>query len=148
MINLRLLSAFLLAILSFSVSAKEEVSISCGPSNGYSYYSNNGLTPSHIVGFREDGISKGNFLIKGTGKSWEIIHVDASGERYSVKEDGGEIIFLGVKGDTSLVWLLVYPKAVEVYSFRAAVGEVEWTKTSYGGVIEKTHMMKTKCVSN
>jgi hypothetical protein len=138
---------FAALFLAFSSShAISDVIASCGSSAGFGYYVNNGVIPADKVGFSEDTISNGviQLLAKNEDK-FDIIHIDATGQRLSIVEDGAQLfpLFNG----TNLHIVAIYPAGVvENYTFRIGSNEVTWTKSSFGVLIDKTSVFRSQCL--
>ena len=114
---MRYILTFCLAFLSIS-NVRAEVVASCGASMGYGYYVDNGMIPSDKVGYSEDKISNGVIqLIALNDQSFDIVHIDATGQKLSIAGDGAQLFPLSNGSNIHIV--AIYPAGVvENYTFR------------------------------
>ena len=138
--------ALTLVFMLTPISAHSNVIASCGSSEGFGYYVDNGFIPANKVGFSEDTISNGVIqLLAKSDDKFDIIHIDATSQRLSIVEDGAQLfpLFNG----TNLHIVAIYPAGVvENYTFRFASNEVTWTKSSFGALIDKTSVFRSQCL--
>lgn len=137
---------FVFLLITNSNHALSDVVASCGSSTGFGYYADNGVIPADKVGFSEDTITNGVIqLLAKSDDQFDIVHIDATGQRLSIVEDGAQLfpLFNG----TNLHIVALYPAGVvENYTFRFGSNEVTWTKSSFGVLIDKTSVFRSQCL--
>lgn len=133
-------------IFAWTGVANAKVIASCGASTGFGYYVDNGFIPSDKVGFTEDNISNGVIQLLSQGEDkFDVVHIDATGQPLSIVGDGAQLFPLW--NGVNLHLIAVYPAGVvENYTFRFNSNEVTWTKSSFGGLIDKTSVFRSPCL--
>ncbi len=129
-------------------SALADTITRCGASSGQGWYFASPFVPQDEVGWNEDAISKGGFLLIVDNDKPDIVTTDVAGTRSS-RADGALAIFVpGTKSGFKLV-LLVYPAGtVEHFLFqldRAGNGTVAWGTVRGGGLFQKSSLFVAKC---
>ncbi len=135
-------------LVSQAVSARAEIITRCGASSGQGWYFASPFVPQDEVGWNEDAISKGGFLLIVDDDKPDIVTTDVAGTRSS-RADGALAIFVpGTKSGFRVV-LLVYPAGtVEHFLFqldRAGNGTVAWGTVRGGGLFQKSSLFVAKC---
>ena len=140
---------FLGALLYSSLSNAEAIAITCGDSNGYSYYFEGGAVDSKSAGFTEDGITDGKITLvvdeKGRG---DVLALDATKQIKSAKAQGGEVVVLS--GGNHVNWLILYPDgtvtilALHIGSMKLA----SYRNTAGNELVAKTSLMTSDCTIN
>jgi len=142
---MKLILSLMVTLLATSF-ARAEVLASCGASMGYGYFVANGIISSENAGFSEDTIKNGVIqLTASSNKEFDVVHVDATGKKLSIVEDGAQLVPLFNGSNIHII--AVYPAGVvENYTFRFATNELTWTKSSFGALIDKTSVFKSSCL--
>ena len=123
----RTLAFVVCAVLMQSATAHAEIITRCGASSGWRYDLRGPLN-SDQRGWKQDQISKGEFLLIRDGKDVDIVYSDVAGTRSS-KADGATMILLpGTEAGTFIV-VTGYASAIAHYTFsldQKGAGEVVW----------------------
>ncbi len=111
------LNAFF-TLLIISPLANSQVITTCFDPEGFAYYHDAGIVGKKDAGWKKDKISDGRLTLKKLpDNKFDIQIFDANKKLFSLKEDGGEIIFMRA-GDNDATFLHFYPgKAIEIYTF-------------------------------
>ena len=142
-------SLLILCLTLFSnASMANSVSISCGASKGYSYYFEGGLVDSSRTGFKDDGISKGQFsLILDDKGNADVITKDGTGILKSATSQGGQVQFLPA-GNGSANWVIAYGDGVlEIYSYSRASKQATTYRNTVGVLLAKNSLFVSDCDS-
>ncbi len=85
-------AAIVTAILvpAFATTAQAAIITKCGASKGYAYYFGGQAVPPGKAGWREDGISDGEFELVQSGKELDIVFTDSRGTQ-SKKVQGFQV---------------------------------------------------------
>lgn len=135
--------AFLISFPSFA----EGLSISCGSSEGYSYFFEGGVIDRANSGFTDDSISDGKISLtmneKGEG---DILTIDSTGSVKSAKSQGAEVLVLPA-GGSSANWMAMYSDGtMEVYSFSGNSNKVAVYRNTVGhDLIAKNSLFISDC---
>lgn len=142
---MRLIYLIMVVVLTAPI-ARAEVIASCGASMGYGYYVDNGIIPSEKAGYSEDTITNGVIqLITLSDENFDVVHIDATGKKLSIVGDGAQLFPLSNGSNIHII--AIYPAGVvENYTFRVATNELTWTKSSFGGLIDKTSVFRSLCL--
>jgi len=107
---MNLIAPLMVALLATSF-VRAEVVASCGASSGYGYYVDNGVIPSEKTGFSEDTIRNGVIqLVVSANKDLDIVHIDATGTKLSIAEDGAQLVPLFNGSNIHII--AVYPSGI------------------------------------
>ncbi len=136
------------ALVALAGPARAEIITRCGASSGQGWYFASPFVPQDEVGWNEDAISKGGFLLIVDNDKPDIVTTDVAGTRSS-RADGAHVMFVpGTKSGFRVV-LLVYPAGtVEHFLFqldRAGNGTVAWGTVRGGGLFQKSSLFVAKC---
>ncbi len=95
-----------------------QVITTCSDPEGFAYYHDSGIVGKKDAGWKKDKITDGRFTLKKLPDSkFDIQIFDANKRSFSLKDDGGEVIFMRA-GDNDATFLYFYPgKAIEIYTF-------------------------------
>ncbi len=141
------LLAAAVVLVSQAVSARAEIITRCGASSGQGWYFASPFVPQDEVGWNEDAISKGGFLLIVDNDKPDIVTTDVAGTRSS-RADGAHVMFVaGTKSGFKLV-LLVYAGTVEHFLFqldRAGNGTVAWGTVRGSGLLQKSSLFVANC---
>ena len=90
----------------------------CSNPEGVAYYHHFGAVNSKDSGWSSDKISNGKLTLKKiSSKEFDILILDATNSIFSLKQDGGELIFMRA-GESDATFLHFYPgKVIEIYTF-------------------------------
>ena len=144
---MKLKNLTLLSLALSTLSAQAEISISCGASQGYSYYFAGGLVSKAESGFTEDAISDGkiSLTISDTGGA-DVLTIDAGGAIKSATSQGGQVMALPA-GEIGMNWVSLYGDGtIEVYSFNGLSNSVAVYRNTVGNSsIAKNSLFVANC---
>lgn len=113
----------------------------CGGSSGHSYFLNGD-------GWAVDAISKGVVVLKRRGADFDLDIGDASGGRFSAREDGAEVIARQQEGVIQV--LVFYPTlTIETYLFASpSKGRttLAWTSSKRSGIADRASVFVSPCI--
>lgn len=133
-----------LAVLLISTQSSARTLITCGASQGYSYYFAGKLIPKDKSGWVKDGFSKGKIALTLSGKTVDILFSDATGMK-SASSNGAKVVTLDTS-KSSVTVLVLYPKeTAEIYTFNLVKKFVLWSQQKYGNSIQKGAMFVASC---
>lgn len=144
------LKPFLLIIFSscfVSPSFAEGISISCGASQGYSYFFEGGVVDKAKAGFTDDGISEGKISLTWNEQGQaDVLTIDATGKIKSAISQGAKVLTLPT-GNSGINWLAVYEDGtLEVYSVSGQSNKVGIYRNTVGnGFIAKNSLFIGDC---
>lgn len=134
----------LLAALLVSTQSSAKTLITCGESQGYSYYFAGNLVPKDKSGWVKDGFSTGKIALTVSGETIDILFSDATGMR-SASSNGAKVVTLDTS-KSSVTVLVLYPKeTTEIYTFNLVKKYVVWSQQKYGNSIQKGAMFVAAC---
>lgn len=137
------LSGLLMAPVVFG----EGLSISCGASQGYSYYFEGGAVDRANSGFTEDAITNGKISLtvneKGEG---DVLTIDSTGAIKSATSQGAQVVMLQTTG-SGLNWMALYSDGtLEVYSYNAQSNKVAAYRNTVGNaLVAKNSLLISDC---
>lgn len=141
------LFALLISLGMISPSFSETLTVSCGSSDGYSYYFEGGLVQSEKAGFTDDSIKDGKYslTLKDDG-SGDVLFIDATGDLSSATAQGARVIVMPFETG-SANWLVLYDDGtLEVYSFSGVSQTLLSYRNTVGNdLIAKNSLMKSTC---
>jgi len=146
----RILIPLLLTLnTGFADIAAGSVITKCGASVGYRYDVPGPLSEkSSALGWSEDRISNGSFLLAIDGDAVDIITTDVVGTR-STKADGATVLMLSGGAAGTFIVLAVSPTGtVEHFLFSLRPdgrGEVVWGTSRAQGTLPKSSLMRAEC---
>lgn len=114
---LKMASAFFILFLTVSF-ANAQVITTCTDPEGFAFYHDAGVVGKKDSGWKKDKITDGRLTLKRTAENqYDIQIYDANKRTFSLREDGGEVIFMRA-GQNDATFLHFYPgKAIEIYTF-------------------------------
>ncbi len=132
----------LFTLLIIGPLANAQVVTTCSDPEGFAYYHDSGIVGKKDAGWKKDKITDGHLTLKKlTDNKFDIQIFDANKRSFSLKEDGGEVIFMRA-GDSDATFLHFYPgKAIEIYTFwQDSTGQFKYDLVqSKGGVSTPVH---------
>lgn len=114
-------AAIVTAILvpAFATAAQAAIITKCGASKGYAYYFGGQGVPPGKAGWREDGISDGEFELVQSGKALDIVFRDSRGTQ-SKKAQGFQVFSVPQAKPGFMLVVAIHSRGVvEHYLFSA-----------------------------
>jgi len=146
-------AAIVTAILvpAFATAAQAAIITKCGASKGYAYYFGGQAVPPGKAGWREDGISDGEFELVQSGKELDIVFTDSRGTQ-SKKVQGFQVFSVPQRKPGFMLVVAIHSRGVvEHYLFQLdalGAGSVVWGSLKGSGwPIQKSAIYKSTCSS-
>jgi len=125
-----------------------KIIVSCGESNGHTYYHKGGIVSQEQAGWNTDRVKDGYFFVQQIGEEYDLMYRDPIGFQSSTSD--GAIVIPTHRSDHSLTLVVVYPDNgnTEVYNFQhigTKNSEASWTSTKTTNLISKSGVFYAKC---
>tara|TARA_B110000037_G_scaffold172713_1_gene196322 strand:- start:50 stop:520 length:471 start_codon:yes stop_codon:yes gene_type:complete len=137
---------FLTILLYSPLSSAKPGKFSCGASDGYAMYFDNGLIPEDTINiFRKDGISNGRTTLISDGEGGgDVLFYDVNEEIKSATSQGGKVIVMA--GENHINWLVFYPEGtITIDSLHNSMKLTSYRNATGNGVLPKVHLFKSEC---
>lgn len=135
------LFAVFLVLPSYCLANATDVA-TCRNPTGWAFYHSGGLVPKGVEGWRKDEINPGSFRLQRLANGdYDISVTDANQSPFSLRGDGGEVIFMRSGPDNATFLHFFKGKVIELYTFWVSVdGKLRFDLIqSKGGATSPVH---------